>query len=100
MWTEVRQLGFVVSGPLAMCHLIGTLPDEWQDVAKIVYNLLWTSSIPILPREIDYEAFCIELTELYEEVRDDALEFSRQKIVPPKMRIGKDALSPISDIEE
>ncbi|KAL2480030.1 hypothetical protein Adt_32996 [Abeliophyllum distichum] len=100
MWTEVRRLGFIVTGHWATCHLIGTLPDEWQDVAEILYDLLWASVVPILPREIEYETFSTELTALWEETRDNTLEFSEAERVSSEMRICKDAPPPILDVEE
>ncbi|KAL2471384.1 hypothetical protein Adt_39520 [Abeliophyllum distichum] len=77
-----------------------TLLDVWQDVAEIVYELLWSLAIPILPLKIDYEAFCAELTIVWKEAQDDALEFFEAERVPSDMRIGEDTSLPISDVEE
>ncbi|KAL2486953.1 hypothetical protein Adt_31709 [Abeliophyllum distichum] len=74
--------------------------DEWQDVAKMVYNLLWAFAVPILLQDIDYKAFCVELTALWGEAWGDALEFLEAERVPSEMRISEDAPSHISDIEE
>ncbi|KAL2475258.1 hypothetical protein Adt_35994 [Abeliophyllum distichum] len=95
-----KAIGFCCHWSLSYTYLIGTLPDKWQDVAEMVYDLLWALAVPILPREIHYEAFYAELMALWEEAQDDALKFLKAKRVPSEMRICEDALSPISDVEE
>ncbi|KAL2497775.1 hypothetical protein Adt_23325 [Abeliophyllum distichum] len=81
MSTEVRRLGFIVTCRWVRPHLIGTLPDELQDEDEMVYDMLRALAVPILPREIDYEAFYTDLTALWEEDRDDAHEFLEAKRV-------------------
>ncbi|KAL2492824.1 Uncharacterized protein Adt_28452 [Abeliophyllum distichum] len=88
---EVRRHGFDVSGRWAVSHLIDTLPQEWQDITEIIYDLLWGSAVPILLREIDYETFCAKLTALWEESWFVALEFLDVNGVPSEMNICGDA---------
>ncbi|KAL2466534.1 hypothetical protein Adt_42385 [Abeliophyllum distichum] len=89
---------FDVSGPWAMNHLIDTLLEEWQDTTDIIYDLLWESATPTLLREIDCEAFYVELTTLQEEARDDELEFHEVDGVPLEMNIYRDVPPPTLDV--
>jgi hypothetical protein len=98
-WREVRQLGHEVTGRRATRLLIGTLPEEWLEMAESIYTYLWGVAVPISPREIDYETFCVELTAQWEEARDDALAFPEDNSVPTEMYIHEDAPPPTSDDE-
>ncbi|KAL2517639.1 Integrase catalytic domain-containing protein [Abeliophyllum distichum] len=97
---KARLMAWRFTQEYATRHLIGTLPDKWQDMAEMVYDLLWASVVPFILQEIDYKVFCVELMALWEEARDDALEFSKAERVLLEMRICEDAPSPISDIEK